>query len=72
MRKRDYPRQPGLWDDPKAAEELLKSIAELKSWTTGFEKIGIAIDDLVVLYDFFREGESTEEELTISIKTVCQ
>ena len=36
---------------------------ELKSWTTGFEKINTAIDDLVVLYDFFREGEATEEDV---------
>ena len=56
-------QRPGLWDDPKTAEELLKGIAELKSWTNGFQKIGIAIDDLVVLYDFFREGEATEEDV---------
>jgi peptide chain release factor 2 len=56
-------QRPGLWDDPKAAEELLKSIAELKSWTNGFERINTAIDDLVVLYDFFKEGEATEEDV---------
>jgi peptide chain release factor 2 len=52
-----------LWDDPKSAEELLKGIAQLKSWTDGFERINTAIDDLVVLYDFYREGESTEEDV---------
>jgi peptide chain release factor 2 len=56
-------QQPGLWNDPKKAEDLLKSIAQLKSWTTDFEKIGISIDDLIVLYDFFKEGESTEEDV---------
>ena len=61
--KESLSQQPGLWDDPKTAEELLKSIAELKSWTNGFEKISTAIDDLVVLYDFFREGEATEEDV---------
>jgi peptide chain release factor 2 len=35
----------------------------LKSWTTGFDQISRAIDDLVVLYDFFREGESTDEDV---------
>jgi len=35
----------------------------LKSWTTGFEKINTAIDDLVVLYDFFKEGEASEEDV---------
>jgi len=52
-----------LWNDPKTAEELLRGIAELKSWTSAFEKIGTAIDDLVVLYDFCKEGEATEEDV---------
>jgi peptide chain release factor 2 len=56
-------QQPGLWNDPKKAEDLLKGIAQLKSWTTDFEKIGTSIDDLIVLYDFFKEGESTEEDV---------
>ncbi len=55
--------RPGLWDDPKKAEELLKSISQLKSWTTDFDKIGTAIDDLTVLYDFSKEGEATEEDV---------
>jgi peptide chain release factor 2 len=41
----------------------LKGIALLKSWTAGFEKINTAIDDLVVLYDFFKEGEATEVDV---------
>jgi peptide chain release factor 2 len=52
-----------LWNDPKKAEELLKGIAQLKSWTTDFDKINTAIDDLVVLNDFLREGETSEEEV---------
>jgi peptide chain release factor 2 len=35
----------------------------LKSWTTGFEKVNTAVEDLSVLYDFYREGEATEEEV---------
>jgi peptide chain release factor 2 len=56
-------QQPGLWSDAKKAEELLKGIAQLKSWTIDFQKIGTAIDDLVVIYDFCKEGEATEEEV---------
>jgi peptide chain release factor 2 len=56
-------QQPGLWNDPKKAEDLLKGIAQLKSWTTDFEKIRTSIDDLIVLYDFYKEGESTEEDV---------
>lgn len=60
--------QPGLWNDPKKAEELLRSIAQVKSWTTGFERINTAIDDLIVINDFCREGEATEDEVDIQYK----
>jgi peptide chain release factor 2 len=41
----------------------MKGIAQLKSWTTGFDRINTAIDDLTVLYDFLKEGESSEEDV---------
>jgi peptide chain release factor 2 len=56
-------QQPGLWNDQKKAEELLRSIAGLKSWTVDFDKINTALDDLSVLYDFYREGEATEDDV---------
>jgi peptide chain release factor 2 len=62
-------QQPGLWNDPKKAEELLKGIAQLKSWTTDFDKINTAIDDLVVINDFFREEGATEAEVDNQYKT---
>lgn len=55
--------QPSFWDDPRSAEELLKSISELKSWTGEYEKVSTAFEDLLVLNDFFREGEASEKEL---------
>lgn len=56
-------QQPGLWNDTKKAEDLLKEIARLKSWTNDFEKISTAIDDLSVMYDFFKEGEASEQDV---------
>jgi len=56
-------QQPGLWNDSKKAEDLLKAIAQLKSWTNEFQKISTAVEDLTVIYDFYREGEATEEEI---------
>ncbi len=35
----------------------------LKSWTTDYEKINTAVEDLSVLYDFYKDGEATEEEV---------
>ncbi len=37
----------------------------MKSWTNAFEKVNIAVEDLLVLLDFFKEGEVTEEEINI-------
>lgn len=56
-------QKPGLWDDPKKAEELMRAIAQLKSWTIAYDKISSSLDDLVVMNDFFREGEATEDDL---------
>lgn len=35
----------------------------LKIWTNGFDKVNTATDDLLVINDFYREGEATEDEL---------
>jgi peptide chain release factor 2 len=56
-------QQPGFWNDPKQAEELLKSISRLKTWTTDFSKVNNAVDDLFVINDFYREGDATEKDL---------
>jgi peptide chain release factor 2 len=37
----------------------------VKSWTNAFDKVNIAVEDLLVLLDFFKEGEVTEEEINI-------
>ena len=41
----------------------MKMLSTLKSWISGYEEAETAIDDLQVIYDFFREGEAGEEEL---------
>ncbi|HKK42351.1 MAG TPA: peptide chain release factor 2 [Bacteroidales bacterium] len=61
--KESLSQQPDLWDDPKKAEELMKSIASLKSWTSDFERICTALDDLLVLYEFYKEGEAEESDV---------
>jgi len=43
---------------------LLKEISSVKSWTNAFDKVNTSVEDLLVLLDFFKEGEVTEEEIT--------
>lgn len=41
----------------------MKEISSVKSWTTAFAAVDTAVEDLLVLYDFFKEGEVTDEEM---------
>jgi peptide chain release factor 2 len=36
----------------------------VKSWTNAFNKVNTSVEDLLVLLDFFKVGEVTEEEIT--------
>jgi peptide chain release factor 2 len=54
---------PGFWDDAKNAEVQMKKLKELKGWVNGYKKSKAAVDDLLVIYDFFKEGEAEEEDL---------
>ncbi|MDT8401450.1 MAG: peptide chain release factor 2 [Bacteroidales bacterium] len=56
-------RKPDFWNDPGAAEEQMKKISVLKSWVSSYDEMSTAVDDLQVIYDFFREGEAGEGEL---------
>jgi len=55
--------EPDFWNEPKKAEQVLRSIKLKKNWTTIFDKTKNSVDDLVVLYDFFKAGEASEAEV---------
>ncbi len=54
---------PDFWNDPKAAEIHVKELNQLKAWVKDYEDIVQGIDDLEVLFDFYKEDNSLEEEL---------
>ncbi|HCC71189.1 MAG TPA: peptide chain release factor 2 [Bacteroidales bacterium] len=56
-------REPDFWNDPGVAEEKMKMISGLKTWIQSFEEMSTAVEDLQVIYDFYKEGEAGEEEL---------
>ena len=41
----------------------MKEIRNLKVWTTSFDQCKTALEDLKVLYEFFKEGDVEEQEL---------
>jgi len=56
---------PDFWNDPKAAETLLKQIQEKKHWTIKYREAETAVNDAVVLAEFFEQDESVHEELDV-------
>lgn len=56
-------QDPDFWNNPKKAEQLLRQIKTKKLWVDGFDSVNHSLDDLAVLYEFFKSGEASEEEL---------
>lgn len=56
--------QPDFWNNPEEAEQTMKKIQGLKSWTEGFEKVETALSDVETLFEFAQEGEASETEVT--------
>ncbi len=54
---------PDFWNDPKRAEQILKSIKQKKNWTDAYKQVNTSVDDLAVLFDFAKEGAATEQEV---------
>jgi peptide chain release factor 2 len=54
---------PDFWDNPKEAETQLKKIAGLKVWTNSYKELDAAVEDLILIFDFFRSGDATETEV---------
>jgi peptide chain release factor 2 len=57
-------QNPTFWNDPKKAEDILKSIKVKRNLTKRFDEVQSGCDDLKVLFDFYEEEEATEQELT--------
>ncbi len=56
-------QDPEFWNDAKEAEKVMRRIRGKKVWVGEFERAETAIEDLQVLFEFYKEGESTEEEV---------
>ncbi len=54
---------PDLWNDPVAAESLMKDIKREKSWISLYDKVREEVEQVEVLYEFLQEGEGSEEEV---------
>jgi peptide chain release factor 2 len=53
---------PGFWDDNKRATAILKNIKLNEYWVNLYQQVDTAVEDLAVLFDFWKAGDATEEE----------
>jgi peptide chain release factor 2 len=61
-------QDPSFWDDPKKAELKMREIRGLKFWVETFDRVKGAADDLEVMFEFVKEGVSTEAEMEEAYK----
>ncbi|MBQ3732951.1 MAG: peptide chain release factor 2 [Bacteroidales bacterium] len=61
--KEEITQKDGFWDDPKAAEKLLKEISGIKAWVADYYRAAELNDELLVVSEFQQSGDATEAEL---------
>ena len=52
----------GFWDDNVRATATMKDIKANEYWIKLYEQVETAVEDFVVLFEYWKEGEATEEE----------
>ncbi len=65
-------QNPDFWNDNKKAEIVLKRIKSLKNWVNASNELETGIEDIIVLYDFYKEGEVEPEEVESLYNTIYQ
>jgi peptide chain release factor 2 len=56
----------GFWDDSERATLILKEIKSLEFWTIAYHNAQKAVDDFVLLFEFWKQGESDELEVKVA------
>ncbi|MCX6286746.1 MAG: peptide chain release factor 2 [Bacteroidetes bacterium] len=59
---------PDFWNNPKAAEQVLRSIRDRKIWTDAYNNGLASYMDLMILWDFYSQGEGSEDDLDKQFK----
>jgi peptide chain release factor 2 len=56
-------QDPNFWDEPKKAEQVMKTLRGIKFWTETYDGLKISLGDLEVLHEFVKEEMAEEVEL---------
>jgi len=62
----------GFWDDNIRATATMKEIKINEYWIKLYEEVSGATEDFAVLFDFWKDGDATEEETVTAYKAVLQ
>ncbi len=54
---------PGFWDDNARATAILKEIKVHEYWINLYHAVETAVEDFAVLFEFWKAGETSEEEV---------
>jgi len=54
---------PQFWNDPKAAETIMKELRFKKKWVEDYNKVIALNEDINILYEFYKEDEVEESEI---------
>ena len=55
---------PEFWNNPREAEVLMRSLRLKKKWVEDYNTIKTNNEELQIMYDFLKEGEGSETEVT--------
>lgn len=56
-------QDPEFWNDPKAAEKVMKRMRNKKGWVGSYDSCASAVEDIQVLHEFMKAGEAEESEV---------
>jgi len=54
---------PDFWNNPREAELIMKELRSKKKWVDDFNQIVSNFEEINILFDFYSEGEASEEEV---------
>lgn len=54
---------PNFWSDSDRAQPIMKIIQSHKTWIKSYRTVEEKVEDLEVLFEFWKDGESSEEEV---------
>lgn len=60
---------PDFWNQPKDAEVIMKLLRTKKQWTIDYATAVTLIEDLEVLFEFYKQQEATEEDVMTKFTT---